>query len=170
MADPTDAVAVAEVEHVTGCRVEPVLMTVSAVEELVERTYRALVTEVMKRVGSRDETAGGKPEAAARAARGAGPAASGPLAATASGRPTGAGEGGGTAGGPEPTAPTAAGARTGAALDGPVTVPFHRLSDEADVETRLSALIQLLLAKRVVTEDEMEDEVRRLMRPTDENG
>jgi len=75
MADPTDAVAIAEVEHVTGCRVEPVLMTVSAVEELVEKTYRALVTEVMKRVGQPgDESAAAVPsppvEPAARAETG----------------------------------------------------------------------------------------------------
>jgi hypothetical protein len=121
MADPTDAVAVAEVEHVTGCRVEPVLMTVSAVEELVEKTYRALVTEVMKRV-----------EEVARA-------------------PTRArGKGGDADGG-----------------EGPITVPFHKLSDEADVDTRLRALVNLLLAKRVVTDDELEEEVRELMREED---
>src|SRR4030095_8809701 len=49
MADPTDAVAVAEVEHLTGCQVEPVLMTLSAARELVKKPSRALVTEVMRR-------------------------------------------------------------------------------------------------------------------------
>jgi len=124
MADPTDAVAIAEVEHVTGCRVEPVLMTVSAVEELVEKTYRALVTEVIKRVGEPAEPPGRK-QAPAESARNAGE------------------------------------------KEGPVTVPFHRLSDEADVETRLRALINLLLARRLVTDDELEEELRQLMRRND---
>jgi len=49
MADPTDQVAIAEVEHVTGCQVEPTLMTLSAVEELIETGYKGFVTQVMKR-------------------------------------------------------------------------------------------------------------------------
>lgn len=56
MADPTDEVAVAEVEHVTGCRVEPVLMTLSAVEEMAEKGYRQFVTEVMRRSTSAAES------------------------------------------------------------------------------------------------------------------
>ena len=52
MADPTDTVAIAEVEHHTGCRVEPALMTLSAIDELVETSYRHFVTEVIKRGGS----------------------------------------------------------------------------------------------------------------------
>lgn len=126
MADPTDAVSVAEVEHVTGCRIEPVLMTVSAVEEMIEKTYRAFVTEVMKK---RD------PQAVSRM--------------TAK-----SGSGGGVGGG---------------AGDGPATVPYHRLSDEADLEIRFRALLQLLLAKQVITEDELEEEVRQLMRRHDQD-
>jgi len=146
MADPTDAVAVAEVEHVTGCRVEPVLMTVSAVEELVEQTYRALVTEVIKRVagdsragdaGSIEPPAGGAVSEAARAA-------------------------GRTAPRPPP-----GGVARRPAVDGPVTIPFHKLSDEADVETRLRALLNVLLARRLVTDEELEEEVRQLMRRRD---
>ncbi len=144
MADPTDAVAVAEVEHVTACQVDPVLMTVSAIEELVERIYRALVTEVMKRVGEPAEA----PPDAGRAARGKGVASSGGASPARVGAPT---------------TTLAAGVRE-RAVDGPVTVPFHRLSEEADLETRLSAVIRLLLAKRIVSEDELEEEVRQLMR------
>jgi Type II secretion system (T2SS), protein E, N-terminal domain len=133
MADPTDAVAVAEVEHVTGCRVEPVLMTVSAVEELVEKTYRALVTEVMRRV---DEGAPA-PE---------------PHTARAKSAPAESGESGEEADGP-----------TSARPDETVTVPFHKLSDEAPVETRLRALINVLQARNLVSPEELEEEVRRLM-------
>jgi hypothetical protein len=49
MADPTDAVSVAELEHLSGCAVEPVLVTLSAVEEMIETAYKHAVTEVMHR-------------------------------------------------------------------------------------------------------------------------
>jgi hypothetical protein len=49
MADPTDGRAIAEVEEFAACRVAPALMTLSAIEELVESAYGALVTEVMRR-------------------------------------------------------------------------------------------------------------------------
>lgn len=49
MADPTDEGALAEVEEASGYRVEPALMTLSAIEELVESAYKAFVTEVMRR-------------------------------------------------------------------------------------------------------------------------
>lgn len=49
MADPTDAVSIAELEHISGCTVEPVLVTLSAVEEMIENAYKRFVTEVMKR-------------------------------------------------------------------------------------------------------------------------
>ncbi len=48
MADPTDAVSIAELEHI-GCTVEPALVTLSAVEEMIESAYKHFVTEVMKR-------------------------------------------------------------------------------------------------------------------------
>lgn len=49
MADPTDTVAVAEIEHITGAQVEASLMPLSAVEELIDKAYRAYVTEVIPR-------------------------------------------------------------------------------------------------------------------------
>ncbi len=49
MADPTDTVSVAELEYLSDCQVEPVLVTLSAVEEMIETAYRHFVTEVMKR-------------------------------------------------------------------------------------------------------------------------
>jgi hypothetical protein len=49
MADPTDTVAIAELEHLSGCSVEPVLVTLSAVEEMIESAYKHSVTEVMPR-------------------------------------------------------------------------------------------------------------------------
>jgi len=48
-ADPTDAVALAEVEHVSGCAVHPILAPLSTIEQLIADNYRELVTEVMPR-------------------------------------------------------------------------------------------------------------------------
>ena len=49
MADPTDRVGLAELDHLSGCQVEAVLMTLAAVEEMIESAYKQFVTEVMKR-------------------------------------------------------------------------------------------------------------------------
>jgi hypothetical protein len=68
MADPTDQVAIAEVEHVTGCRVLPTVMTLSAIEELVESGYRGVVTKVMRR-----DRAAAPPGQSRRAERAAAP-------------------------------------------------------------------------------------------------
>jgi hypothetical protein len=125
MADPTDAVAIAEIEHHTGCQLEPVLMTLSAVEELADKSYRHFVTEVMTRDSKSRLAAAFKAREAARA-------------------------------GTEPVAPA--------------TIPYHRLSDEAEVEIRLRAVMNLLLEKRVFSEDELEEMVRLLMRTRDEAG
>jgi hypothetical protein len=123
MADPTDAVALAEVEHHTGCQVEPELMVLSAVEEMVEKSYGAFVTEVMKR-----------------------------------------GSGDGAVDDPDP----AAGELPG--LAAPATVPFHRLADEADVALRLEAVVGLLIGKGLLSEEEVEERVRDLMKGRDKEG
>ncbi len=49
MADPTNKVTIAELEHLSGCTIEPFLVTLSAVEEMIESAYKHFVTEVMKR-------------------------------------------------------------------------------------------------------------------------
>jgi hypothetical protein len=94
-------------------------MTLSAVEELVEKSYRHFVTEVMTSASKRQLAAAFKAREAARA-----------------------------------------GTETG----GPATVPYHRLSDEADIDIRLRAVTNLLIEKRVFSEDELEEMVRLLMR------
>ena len=123
MADPTDAIAIAEVEHITGCQVESALMPLSAVEEMVETGYRSFITEVMRR----------KPPAPAEAAAVAKAAAPAPA--------------------DEPVQPS--------------TVPFHRVSDEASLEVRHRALLELLLEKRVFDEQEYEEHIRLLMKQRD---
>ncbi len=123
-ADPTDTVTMAEVEHLSGCRVECSLMPLSAIEEMVERSYRQFVTEVMPR--------GRKAETAPSGKKTFGPSQTD---------------------GPAPT-----------------TIPYHRVSDDADVAVRVRALVDLLLDKRVITEDEYEEQVRLLMKRQDDEG
>jgi len=49
MADPTDTVAIAEVEHTSACEVEVTLLPLSAIEELTEHGYRGFTTGVIAR-------------------------------------------------------------------------------------------------------------------------
>ena len=49
MADPTDMGAIAEVERTTGAIVDPALLPLSAIDELIERGYKELNTQVLKR-------------------------------------------------------------------------------------------------------------------------
>ncbi len=51
----------------------------------------------------------------------------------------------------------------------PATAPFHAIVDEADASLRHRALVQLLIARGVITEDEYEDTVRDLLRRRDED-
>jgi hypothetical protein len=132
MADPTDAVAIAEIEHHTGCRVDVTLMPLSAVEEMVESGYRQFVTEVMKRreVSSRKVARGGKP------------------------------------------AKAGAGGEQRAPAEGvqPTTMPYHRISEEAHISIRHQALLELLVEKHVVSEDQYEERVRQLMKGREDQG
>jgi hypothetical protein len=114
MADPTDELAVAEIESQSGCRVEPLLATLALLDEATERAYRGFVTVVMA----------GRPP---------------------SGLPLG-----------ESIPPA-----------GPTTQPFHRLEDEAPVELRLRALIELLQEKRVISDEEWQLQLKRLLREKD---
>ncbi len=53
MADPTDMGAIAEVERVTGAVVDPALLPLSAIEELMDRGYKELNTQVVKRTSGK---------------------------------------------------------------------------------------------------------------------
>jgi hypothetical protein len=140
MADPTDAVAVAEVEHITGCQIEGHLMPLSAIEELVQKSYRAFVTEVMRREpGAVTQPIPRALVQAQDTRRVQAPDMADVLAAP-SGEP----------GEPGETRPT--------------TVPFHRIVDEASLEVRHRALLELLLQKNLVTEAEYEEQIRLLMK------
>lgn len=121
MADPTDMGAIAEVERTTGAVVDPALLPLSAIDELIERGYKELNTQVLKRAKG---VFGGN--------------------VVASTRPH-ARDGDDTA-------------------DHPRTVPFHQLADEADAETRVTALVRVLIDKGVISEDDYEQAIRELLR------
>jgi len=66
MADPTDHGAIAEVERVSGAVVDVALLPLSAIEELIERGYKELNTQVVRRGGKvfgGDMIVGTKPHA-----------------------------------------------------------------------------------------------------------
>jgi Type II secretion system (T2SS), protein E, N-terminal domain len=48
--------------------------------------------------------------------------------------------------------------------DAPETAPYHRVADEASVELRLTALLNLLIARGILDEDALHEEIRRLMK------
>lgn len=130
MADPTDAVAIAEVEHVTGCRVDVALMPLSAIEEMVETGYRQFVTEVMERREIRSRHAAVADKQRTSNAKDSDVA--------------------------EPPAPT--------------TMPYHRISEEADITLRHQALLELLVERNLITEDEYEERVRQLLKGRESKG
>jgi hypothetical protein len=53
MADPTDASAILELEHITHCEIEVTALPLSAIEELVEKGYKAISTAVVPRPRSK---------------------------------------------------------------------------------------------------------------------
>lgn len=132
MADPTERDAIAEVEISTGCRVDPVLIALGAIDDAIARAYRGMVTAVMKPVTVAAPTA---------------PAGKKPF------------------GGDLHIATPAIGA--GGMLPGLGTEPFHHIEDEAPIELRHRALLDLLQAKGLITADEYVAEIRRLLRGHD---
>lgn len=51
MADPTDTTAVAELDAMTQCEIDIVALPLSAIDELVDKGYRAITTAVVNRPG-----------------------------------------------------------------------------------------------------------------------
>jgi hypothetical protein len=143
VADPTDAVALAEVEHVTGCEIEPTLLPLAAVEELVETSYRHLVTAVMRREARpRRETGGGRDA----------------LADSPAGTPPAAAADGSS---PAPTDP---------ARPGSGSPPDRDRLPDRDLAARHDALLRVLVRKQVVTLDEYEAELGQTGQGRDPEG
>ena len=145
MADPTDTVAIAEIEHVTGCRVKPSLMPLSSIEELVEKAYKAFVTEVIPRKNRAPY--GEALEATTQPI----PRPEPPVVS-------------------EPEVDEEQTAKGPAPAKKPSTLPFHRVADEASVELRVQALLELLIDKGVLTSDEYHEHVRALMKQRDDDA
>ncbi|HUQ02298.1 MAG TPA: hypothetical protein VM261_07355 [Kofleriaceae bacterium] len=124
MADPTDMGAVAEVERVTGGIVDPALLPLSAIDELIDRGYKELNTQVVKRAKA------------------------------------------GKVFGENVTVHTKPHARVDGddTQDHSRTVPFHQIADEADVATRVAALVNVLIDKGVIDEADYEAAIRDLLR------
>lgn len=163
MADPTDTVAIAELEHVTGCQVTPSLMPLSAIEELIEKAYKSFVTDVFRRPKKKRVPFGGDLEVTTKPI---------PRPDAQAGAPVEAAE-------PMKTRPLAVGALAldededtskGPAPEKPSTVPFHRVADEADLELRLQALLELLIEKDLLSMQEFDQHVRTLMKRRDESS
>lgn len=49
LADPTDAVAIAELEQVSHCEIDVTVLPLSAIDELIDKGYRAITTQVVAR-------------------------------------------------------------------------------------------------------------------------
>ena len=132
MADPTDLATLVELQAITSCEIEVTLVPLSALEEAIEASYRALVTAVLQR----RQPFGGA------------------LNVTT-----------------QPLVRAADDVDTMAAVAPAVsTVPYHRLSDEADLAVRHQALLRVLIDKHVINEDEYEEAVRELLKRRDEGG
>lgn len=142
MADPTDTSAIAEIEQLTHCDVEVSALPLSAIDELVDRGYRRVNTAVVSRAGSAT-----------------------PMFVTSRGRISPP---------PAPAPPTLPSVRV--ALVDPESevsvtaqIPVATLqppapadaADEPDVAARLHALVDLLVAKGVISEAELAEALRK---------
>ncbi len=159
MADPSDAAALAEVGQATRCRIEPLLMTLSAVEELIDRGYRSLVTEVMPRPPqSIPPTA---PERASRHALGQ---VSSPTPSTVQSAPDIPAKETPSLTDTLPDDSDPAGEDLANAFVQVATTPLRHLHDEASLEVRHKALLNLLINKGLITEEEYQEQIRQLFR------
>lgn len=156
MADPTDTSAIAELEQITGCEIEVTALLFSAVEEWVTKAYKGLTTAVMKapqRSGNRlfvtsklSTTAVHRMMPGVLAAQGADGEISETMRISVRGTASPLDEQGNS---------------DGLAADRAVAI---------DTELRLTALLNVLLAKGLVTEDELEAQLQELMAERDRSG
>ncbi len=152
MADPTDTVGVAELDHLSGCEVSVVLMPLREVEVMIESAYKQFVTEVMSRSPIAKKHAP-PPRSEAESDNGSdnGPD-NGPgiVSDAASYKPT--------YGSSEPTKETTA------IHAKPRTIPFRRVTQDATLELRVEALRSIGIAKGLFTEAEYDEVLRNLMK------
>ena len=115
MADPTDTTAIAELEHVAGCDIDVAAMPLSAIEELLDRSYKQFTTAITR--GKVRKTRSPVVEEASVTAQI-------PLSA--------------------------------------LREAAERSAEERDdTELRLTALVEILMAKGLISEEELADAIRR---------
>ncbi len=139
MADPTDTAAIAELEQITSCEIEVVALPLSCVEEWVSKAYKGLTTAVMKAPRPSASLFFVNPK----------------LTTTAVHRVV------------EPALPaiTSDGEISETArilVDGRLSTP-EPAPGESELALRLSALVRVLVAKGLVTEDELEAQLQELL-------
>lgn len=119
LADPTDTPAIAELEHVAQCEIEISVLPLSAIEELVEKSYKHMTTAVTQR-----------PVAPPRSTKRR--STVGPIERESE-------------------------------ISVTAQIPLASLRDMArdDLELRLTALVDLLLRKGLITEDELAEAIRK---------
>jgi hypothetical protein len=134
-ADPSDGETLGVIESTAACRVEALVAPLGSIERAIDFAYRQFVTQVMPRA----ELAGAPvpapaPGGGARRPFGGDLAVRTPIGSAAEAPP------------------------------GPVTTPFHRLEDEAPIEVRLEALVDVLETRGLMTRDEWQARIRALLR------
>lgn len=144
MADPTDTAAIAELEQITRCEIELTALLLSAVEEWIEKAYRGINTVVVK-------------HSPAKKLEDKAPFVLPRLVTTKVTRP---GDSGLHSAVPVLTSPEGEISET-AQIAFRSTPPTQ--SDEPELEIRFAALVRLLVAKKLITEDELEAQIAELL-------
>jgi hypothetical protein len=147
MVDPTDAETLGELESSTGCKIDPVVASLAGIDDALRRVYHGIVTAVMRR----DDLP---------------PGADGPKRVPFGGNLSLATPGTAVRPPLEPRGPGTAHAATMPGVPPPVfkTEPYHNVEEEAPVELRLRALLQLLVDRGVVSLDDYHAELRKLLK------
>jgi hypothetical protein len=147
MVDPTDLEALQELESSTGCKIDPVIASLAGIDDALRRVYHGLVTAVMAREVLPDGHEpppkripfGGNLSIVTPGARAVGPAGIPPGTAHAATMP-------GVA--PQPFK----------------TEPYHNVEEQAPIELRFRALLNLLADRGLVSQEDYWTELRKLLK------
>lgn len=134
MADPTDTATIAELESITQCEIEVTALPLSSVTEWIEKAYRGLTTAVVKH----DKPLFVRPKLVSTKRHRSASESGIPVLTSSEGEIS-------------ETAQIAF--RTGSST----------VSDEPELEVKIAALVRLLIAKKIFTEDEWEAQLAELL-------
>ncbi len=115
MADPTDTTAIAELEHVAGCDIDVAALPLSAIEELVDKSYKHITTAITRGGGKLRRT------------------------------------------GKHPTVER----DHEVSVTAQINLTSLREVARDDVELRLTALVEILMAKGLISEEELAEALRK---------